>query len=131
MPDVTEENLQARVRGTLLMALSNKFGWLVLAPGNKSELSVGYSTLYGDMVGGFAPIKDVFKTRVYELARWRNRDGEVIPRRSSRRCRAPSLRPARPTTTRCHPTTCSTRSSPTTSSATSRASASSPGHDRR
>ncbi len=78
-PDVTEENLQARVRGTLLMALSNKFGWLVLAPGNKSELSVGYSTLYGDMVGGFAPIKDVFKTRVWELARWRNRDGVVIP----------------------------------------------------
>lgn len=70
--DVAEENLQARVRGTLLMALSNKFGWLTLATGNKSELSVGYSTLYGDMVGGFAPIKDVLKTRVYELARWRN-----------------------------------------------------------
>lgn len=78
-PDVTEENLQARVRGTLLMALSNKFGWLVLATGNKSELSVGYSTLYGDMVGGFAPIKDVLKTRVYELANWRNRGSEVIP----------------------------------------------------
>lgn len=78
-PDATEENLQARVRGMLLMALSNKFGWLVLAPGNKSELSVGYTTLYGDMVGGIAPLKDVFKTRVYELARWRNRDGEVIP----------------------------------------------------
>ncbi len=79
--DVTEENLQARVRGTLLMALSNKFGWLVLATGNKSELSVGYSTLYGDMVGGFAPLKDVFKTRVYELARWRNSQagGPVIP----------------------------------------------------
>ena len=70
--DVAEENLQARVRGTLLMALSNKFGWLTLATGNKSELSVGYSTLYGDMVGGFAPLKDVFKTRVYDLARWRN-----------------------------------------------------------
>ncbi|HEY3318349.1 MAG TPA: NAD+ synthase [Coriobacteriia bacterium] len=70
--DVTEENLQARVRGSLLMALSNKFGWIVLATGNKSELSVGYSTLYGDMVGGFAPIKDVFKTRVWELSRWRN-----------------------------------------------------------
>ncbi len=70
--DVTEENLQARVRGTLLMALSNKLGRIVLATGNKSELSVGYSTLYGDMVGGFAPIKDVFKTRVYDLARWRN-----------------------------------------------------------
>ncbi len=77
--DVSEENLQARVRGTLLMAFSNKFGWLVLATGNKSELSVGYSTLYGDMVGGFAPLKDVFKTRVYELARWRNREVEVIP----------------------------------------------------
>ncbi|NTU72353.1 MAG: NAD+ synthase [Coriobacteriia bacterium] len=71
-PDIAEENLQARVRGTLLMGLSNKFGWLTLATGNKSELSVGYSTLYGDMVGGFAPLKDVFKTRVYELARWRN-----------------------------------------------------------
>jgi NAD+ synthase (glutamine-hydrolysing) len=77
--DITEENLQARVRGTLLMALSNKFGWIVLATGNKSELSVGYSTLYGDMVGGFAPIKDVYKTKVWDLARWRNRDGEVIP----------------------------------------------------
>ncbi|NTW28624.1 MAG: NAD+ synthase [Coriobacteriia bacterium] len=80
-PDVAEENLQARVRGTLVMALSNKFGWLPLATGNKSELSVGYSTLYGDMVGGFAPIKDVFKMHVYELARWRNTQGRspVIP----------------------------------------------------
>jgi NAD+ synthase (glutamine-hydrolysing) len=78
-PDATEENIQARVRGTLLMALSNKFGWIALATGNKSELSVGYSTLYGDMVGGFAPIRDVYKTRVWELARWRNRDGVVIP----------------------------------------------------
>ena len=79
MPDTTEENVQARVRGTLLMGLSNKFGWIVLATGNKSELSVGYSTLYGDMVGGFAPIRDLYKTHVYELARWRNRAGEVIP----------------------------------------------------
>ena len=71
-PDVTEENLQARIRGTLLMALSNKFGHLVLATGNKSEYSVGYATLYGDMNGGFAPIKDVPKTRVYRLANWRN-----------------------------------------------------------
>ncbi len=77
--DVAEENLQARVRGTLLMALSNKFGWLTLATGNKSELSVGYSTLYGDMVGGFAPLKDVFKTRVYDLARWRNAQGAAGP----------------------------------------------------
>lgn len=78
---VAEENLQARVRGTLVMALSNKFGWLPLATGNKSELSVGYSTLYGDMVGGFAPIKDVFKTHVYDLSRWRNAQSEspVIP----------------------------------------------------
>lgn len=71
-PDVTEENVQARIRGTLLMALSNKFGWLVLTTGNKSELSVGYATLYGDMAGGFSVLKDVFKTTVYRLARWRN-----------------------------------------------------------
>ena len=78
-PDIAEENVQARVRGTLLMALSNKFGWLVLATGNKSELSVGYSTLYGDMVGGFAAIKDVFKTRVFDLAHWRNGVSPAIP----------------------------------------------------
>jgi NAD+ synthase (glutamine-hydrolysing) len=80
-PDLTEENLQARVRGTLLMALSNKFGWLVLATGNKSELSVGYSTLYGDLAGGFALIKDVYKTDVFRLSRWLNeRAGrELIP----------------------------------------------------
>jgi NAD+ synthase (glutamine-hydrolysing) len=71
-PDLTEENLQARIRGTLLMALSNKFGWLVVATGNKSELSVGYSTLYGDLAGGFALIKDVFKTDVFRLARHLN-----------------------------------------------------------
>jgi len=76
--DVTEENLQARIRGTLLMALSNKFGWLVLTTGNKSELSVGYATLYGDMAGGFAVIKDVPKTLVYKLARWRNRKQKVF-----------------------------------------------------
>ncbi len=71
-PDLAEENLQARVRGTLLMALSNKFGWLVIATGNKSELSVGYSTLYGDLAGGFALIKDVYKTDVFRLARYLN-----------------------------------------------------------
>lgn len=71
--DITEENLQARIRGNLLMALSNKFGWLVLSTGNKSEISVGYCTLYGDMVGGFSVIKDVPKMMVYELARYRNR----------------------------------------------------------
>ena len=69
---VAEENLQARIRGNLLMALSNKFGSIVLATGNKSEYAVGYATLYGDMAGGFAPIKDVPKTLVYEIAAWRN-----------------------------------------------------------
>ena len=80
-PDLTEENLQARIRGTLLMALSNKFGWLLVATGNKSELSVGYATLYGDMAGGFALLKDVFKTDVFRLARYLNeRAGrELIP----------------------------------------------------
>ncbi len=79
--DLAEENLQARIRGTLLMALSNKFGWLVIATGNKSELSVGYSTLYGDLAGGFALIKDVYKTDVFRLCRWLNeRAGrELIP----------------------------------------------------
>jgi NAD+ synthase (glutamine-hydrolysing) len=77
--DVAEQNLQARARGAILMALSNKFGGIVVATGNKSEMSVGYATLYGDMVGGYAVLKDVSKTLVYELARWRNRTGEVIP----------------------------------------------------
>jgi NAD+ synthase (glutamine-hydrolysing) len=77
--DVTEENIQARIRGNLLMALSNKFGWLVLTTGNKSEMAVGYSTLYGDTAGGFAVIKDVPKTLVYSLCRHRNALGPVIP----------------------------------------------------
>jgi NAD+ synthase (glutamine-hydrolysing) len=80
---VAEENLQARIRGTTLMALSNQDGHLVLANGNKSELAVGYSTLYGDAAGGYAPMKDLFKVRVWELARWRNKvaaeRGEVPP----------------------------------------------------
>ncbi|MGH2795227.1 MAG: NAD+ synthase [Actinomycetota bacterium] len=81
-PDVTEENLQSRIRGTILMALSNKFGHLVLATGNKSELATGYSTLYGDMAGGFAVLKDVPKTLVYEVAGWRNASGPTaIPAR--------------------------------------------------
>ncbi|MCX5806466.1 MAG: NAD+ synthase [Proteobacteria bacterium] len=79
--NVTEENIQARIRGNILMALSNKFGWLVLTTGNKSEMSVGYATLYGDMAGGFAVIKDVPKTLVYEIARYRNKLGMVIPER--------------------------------------------------
>jgi NAD+ synthase (glutamine-hydrolysing) len=94
---VAEENLQARIRGNLLMALSNKFGSLVLATGNKSEYAVGYATLYGDMAGGFAPIKDVPKTLVYELARWRNAidGGEVrpIPQRVLDKAPSAELRP--------------------------------------
>src|SRR3954470_2159549 len=80
-PDITEENLQARIRGNVVMALSNKFGWLVLTTGNKSEMSVGYATLYGDMAGGFAVLKDVFKGDVYRLVRWRNEtEGrELVP----------------------------------------------------
>ncbi len=78
-PDLTEENLQSRCRGVLLMALSNRTGALVLTTGNKSEYAVGYATIYGDMCGAFAPLKDVYKTEVYALANWRNRDGEVIP----------------------------------------------------
>jgi NAD+ synthase (glutamine-hydrolysing) len=79
--DVTEENIQARCRGVVLMALSNKFGGMVLATSNKSETAVGYTTLYGDMCGGYAPIKDVYKTLVYRLARYRNTQGQVIPQR--------------------------------------------------
>jgi NAD+ synthase (glutamine-hydrolysing) len=81
--DITEENLQARIRGNLLMALSNKFGWLVLTTGNKSEMSVGYTTLYGDLAGGFAVIKDVPKTLVYRLCEWRNSPaaGGRVPKR--------------------------------------------------
>ena len=79
--DTTEENIQARCRGLLLMAVSNKTGKLVLTTGNKSEMAVGYATLYGDMAGGFAPLKDVPKILVYELSRWRNRNGEIIPQR--------------------------------------------------
>jgi NAD+ synthase (glutamine-hydrolysing) len=80
-PDIAEENLQARIRGNVVMALSNKFGWLVITTGNKSELSVGYATLYGDMAGGFAVLKDVFKGWVYRLVRWRNGEAgrELIP----------------------------------------------------
>jgi NAD+ synthase len=79
--DVTEENLQSRSRGVVLMAISNKFGSMVLTTGNKSEMSVGYATLYGDMNGGFNPIKDVYKTEVYRLAAWRNTVSDVIPDR--------------------------------------------------
>jgi NAD+ synthase (glutamine-hydrolysing) len=94
-PDVTEENLQARIRGNILMALSNKFGWLLLSTGHKSEMSVGYTTLYGDMTGGFSLLKDVFKTLVYELARHLNiRKGhELIPERILTKPPSAELRP--------------------------------------
>jgi NAD+ synthase (glutamine-hydrolysing) len=94
-PDVAEENLQARIRGTLLMAMSNKFGGLVLATGNKSEMAVGYSTLYGDLAGGLAPLADVPKTLVYELARWRNEqtDPPPIPDRVLEKPPSAELRP--------------------------------------
>ena len=91
--DTTEENLQARIRGNLLMAMSNKSGWLVLTTGNKSEMAVGYCTLYGDMAGGFAVLKDLFKTKVYEVARWINRDREIIPWRIIDRPPSAELRP--------------------------------------
>jgi len=101
-PDTTEENLQSRVRGTILMALSNKFGGMVVTTGNKSEMSVGYATLYGDMNGGFNPIKDLYKTEVYRLSRWRNLNvpkggkgpaGEVIPEAIITRVPTAELRP--------------------------------------
>ncbi|HET9978083.1 MAG TPA: NAD+ synthase [Burkholderiaceae bacterium] len=92
--DTTEENIQARIRGTLLMALSNKTGRIVLTTGNKSEMATGYCTLYGDMAGGFAVIKDVAKTLVYRLAEWKNAQGrEVIPRRIITRPPSAELRP--------------------------------------
>jgi NAD+ synthase (glutamine-hydrolysing) len=92
-PDITEENIQARCRGVILMAISNKRGRMLLTTGNKSEMSVGYATLYGDMAGGFAPLKDVPKLLVFRLARWRNRDAEVIPQRVIDRPPSAELRP--------------------------------------
>ena len=100
--DITEENIQSRLRGMILMALSNKFGNMVLATGNKSEYAAGYSTLYGDMCGGFAPIKDVWKTEIFKLCEWRNTalprgvlgpEGEVIPCRIITRPPSAELRP--------------------------------------
>ncbi len=92
-PNEAEENLQSRLRGTTLMALSNKFGALVLTTGNKSEMAVGYCTLYGDMNGALAPIADVFKTDIYRLARWINRDREIIPAASITKPPSAELRP--------------------------------------
>ena len=100
--DIAEENLQARVRGLLLMALSNKFGDMVVTTGNKSEMSVGYATLYGDMCGGYSVLKDIYKTEVFALARWRNEHrpdgalgpkGRVIPESSITKAPTAELRP--------------------------------------
>jgi NAD+ synthase (glutamine-hydrolysing) len=91
--DTTEENLQSRIRGTLLMALSNKFGSIVVTTGNKSEMATGYCTLYGDMAGGFAVIKDIVKTLVYRLSNWRNTQGRVIPARVIERPPSAELKP--------------------------------------
>jgi len=92
-PDVTEENIQARIRGNILMALSNKFGWLVLTTGNKSEMSVGYCTLYGDMAGGYAVLKDVPKTLVYKLAEYKNKKEAIIPKNVLVKAPTAELRP--------------------------------------
>ncbi len=92
-PDQTEENLQSRLRGTTLMALSNKFNALVLTTGNKSEMAVGYCTLYGDMNGALAPLADVFKTDIYKIARWVNREREIIPKNSIDKPPSAELRP--------------------------------------
>ncbi|MBI5417069.1 NAD+ synthase [Candidatus Poribacteria bacterium] len=91
--NIAEENLQARIRGNILMALSNKYNWLVLTTGNKSEMSVGYATLYGDMAGGFAVIKDVFKTLVYQLVNYRNSINKVIPENVITKAPTAELRP--------------------------------------
>jgi NAD+ synthase (glutamine-hydrolysing) len=94
-PDSTEENIQARIRGNILFALSNKFGWLVLACSNKSETATGYTTIYGDMAGGFIPLKDVPKTMVYKLAQYRNQQGEkeIIPAGVLTKAPSAELRP--------------------------------------
>jgi len=94
-PDITEENIQARIRGNILFALSNKFGWLVLACSNKSETATGYATLYGDMAAGFIPVKDVPKTTVYKLAQYKNHQGgkEVIPHSVLTKAPSAELRP--------------------------------------
>ena len=100
--DITEENLQSRIRGVTLMALSNKFGPMLVTTGNKSEMSVGYATIYGDMSGGYNPLKDAYKTTVFHVSRWRNRhrpkiglgpEGEVIPENIIRKPPTAELRP--------------------------------------
>ena len=116
-PDIAEENVQARIRGNVVMALSNKFGWLVLTTGNKSEMSVGYATLYGDMAGGFAVLKDVFKGWVYRLVRWRNETAgrELVPASVLERPPSAELRAEQTDQDSLPRTTCSTPFSRATS----------------
>ncbi|GAB1362119.1 hypothetical protein MASR1M32_13550 [Rhodobacter sp.] len=111
-PGVTEENIQSRLRGLLLMALSNKFGEMLLTTGNKSEMAVGYCTIYGDMNGGYNPVKDMYKTRMFLTAKWRNEThrpwmkgpaGEVIPGRIISKPPRPNCVPTRPIRTACPP----------------------------
>jgi NAD+ synthetase len=125
--DTTEENLQARIRGMILMALSNKTGSLVLTTGNKSEMAVGYCTLYGDMAGGFAVIKDIAKTLVYRLSRWRNTRSYVIPERIISRPPSAELRPDQTDQDSLPPYECSTPSSRRTWKRTSARARSLPG----
>jgi NAD+ synthetase len=123
---ITEENLQSRTRGTILMAISNKFGSMVVTTGNKSEMSVGYATLYGDMNGGFNPIKDLYKMQVYAIADWRNKHtppnvlGPTGDRHPAEHHRQGTVSgacgPIRPTRIPCHPIRCSTTSSNASSS---------------
>jgi len=112
LADLTEENLQSRIRGTTLMGLSNKFGWMVLTTGNKSEMAVGYFTIYGDSVGGYGVIKDVLKTSVYDLCRHYNaREGrEIIPEAVITKPPSAELRRTSATINRCRRTRCSIRS---------------------
>ena len=117
---LAEENLQPRIRGTLLMALSNKTGALVLTTGNKSEMACGYCTLYGDMVGALAVIGDVYKTEVYALSRYANREREVIPEDTLTKPPRRSCGRGRRTRTRCRRTRCWTRSCGRTSRSTRR-----------
>ncbi len=92
-PDITEENIQSRIRGNLLMALSNKFGWMLITTGNKSEMATGYATLYGDMCGGYNPLKDLYKTDVFAVSRWRNTQSPVMPERVITKPPSAELRP--------------------------------------
>jgi NH(3)-dependent NAD(+) synthetase (EC 6.3.1.5) len=107
--NVAEENIQSRVRGNLVMAIANKFNYILLNTSNKSELSTGYGTLYGDMAGGLGVLGDCYKLQVYALARYINKDGEVIPENIITKPPSAELRPGQKAATACRNTMCSTR----------------------